>query len=366
MSQETVSLYAVGDVAPRRDNPESIFALARPVLKQADILFGQAENVFSETGEPQVHTSSRPAHPSNIAALTSVGFHAMSVASNHSLDWGNEPLLRSIDLLRKAGIAVAGAGRNIDEARRPVIVERKGTRVAFLAYCSVLQRGYEARADKPGAAPLRATTAYEQVDWQAGTPPRVLSFCNREDLEKMVDDIKKVRPLVDVVVVSMHWGVHFVPSIIARYQKEGGYAAIDAGADLVLGHHAHILKGIEVYKGKAIFHSLGNFAFDLGPLEKLHRNSAWQIYRWEADPEYPFYLFPKDSRKTMVARCVISGKKIERVGYLPALVNKQSQPEILPRPDPRSTEVFDYVSWISKDQRLDTRFFREGDEVVVQ
>ena len=78
----------------------------------------------------------------------------------------------------------------------------------------------------------------------------------------MVEDIKQVRSVADVVIVSMHWGIHFMPAKLATYQKEVGHAAIDAGADLIIGTHPHILKGIEVYKGKVIFYSLGNFAMD--------------------------------------------------------------------------------------------------------
>ena len=79
----------------------------------------------------------------------------------------------------------------------------------------------------------------------------------KPDSIRSIDDIKKLRPLVDVLIVSQHWGVHFVPFVIATYQYEVGHAAIDAGADLIIGHHAHILKGIEVYKGKVIFFGMG-------------------------------------------------------------------------------------------------------------
>ena len=106
---------------------------------------------------------------------------------------------------------------------------------------------------------MRASTFYEQVDWQPGTPPRIVTLANKDDLAAMVEDIKKVRPLVDVLIMSIHWGVHHVPAVIAMYQKEVGHAAIDAGVDIILGHHAHILKAVEVYKGKVIFYSIGNF-----------------------------------------------------------------------------------------------------------
>ncbi|MBI4329693.1 MAG: CapA family protein [Chloroflexi bacterium] len=362
MNKDKLSLYGVGDVWIRRENPQSIFALAAPTLNEADILFGQLENILSERGSPDAH--GKPDHPGTVAALTCAGFDVMSLASNHSLNFGSDALLDTIDLLKKNGIMVTGAGANIDEARRPAIIERNGTRVAFLAYCSHLPKGYEAGTDKPGVVPMRVSTVYEQIDEQPGAPPRVVTFADKQDLEAMVEDIRKLRPLVDVLVVSMHGGVHIFPSLIAMYQREVGHAAIDAGADLVLGHGAHVLRGIEVYKGKVIFHSLCNFGADY-PIERLLISTVFKIYGWEVDPEYAGYAFPRDSRKTIIAKCTISGKKIDRVSYLPATINREAQPEVLLRADKRSTEVFDYVGWLCKDQKLDTEFCREGDEVVI-
>ncbi|MBI4331114.1 MAG: CapA family protein [Chloroflexi bacterium] len=364
MSQ--LSLYGVGDVLFYRDNPESSFALALPTLKKADILFGQLENVFSDKA-PDFHgASSLPAPTQKVSCLTSAGFQVMSLASNHTLDFGEGCLLDSIETLKRSGIAAIGAGKNIEEARRPAIVERNGTRIGFLGYCTVLPRGYEAKAGKAGAAPMRAITSYEQVDWQPGMPPRVLSFAHQEDLAALLADIKTLRPTVDVLVLSLHWGVHYIPSIIAMHQKEIAYAAIDAGVDVILGHHAHILKGIEVYKGKVIFYSLGNFVTDSRPIELLRRDTLWNLLRWDLDPGPPPYAFPRDSRKAIIGKCLISEKTISRVSYIPVIANKELQAEVLPQSDPRSAQHFDYMQWICKDQQLDTRLTWEADEVVIQ
>jgi poly-gamma-glutamate synthesis protein (capsule biosynthesis protein) len=253
----------------------------------------------------------------------------------------------------------------------------------------VVPRGFEAREDKSGLAPVRATTSYEQVDWQAGTPPRIVTKANPDDLAAMIEDIKKLRPSVDVLVVSMHWGVHFVPAVIAMYQYEVGHAAIDAGADIIIGHHAHILKGIEVYKGKVIFFSLCNFQMDMfldGPVARQmaaaqNRPATFSATidsqnrrvgpgldparRYEVDPDYPTYACPIDSQKTILVKCNIADKKIQRVAFLPLWMSKEGKPEPLSHSDPRSDEVYHYMEWLCKDQRLDTKFSREGDEVVV-
>ncbi len=364
MSAEKLSIYAVGDVIPDRPNPETLFDLALPTLKKADILFGQLEANLSEKGEPQSQApTARGISPDRVSGLTYAGFDVMSFASNHHLDRGQQAMFETIDTLTKNKIAILGVGRNIEEARKPVILERKGTRVGFLAYCSVLPKGYEAEPNKPGCPPMRASTYYEQVDWQPGTPPRIISLANKDDLAAMVDDVKKLRPSVDVLIMSVHWGLHFIPSLIAMYQKEVGHAAIDAGVDLILGHHAHILKGVELYKGKVIFYSLCNFvmpASKKGPSSRVK-----ELYGVSEDAEYPDYGFPVDSRKSIIAKCIVSSKKIEKVSYLPVMINPHAQPEILPRSDKRSSEVFDYMEWCCRDQELNTKLSWEGDEVVI-
>ncbi|MFC1987838.1 CapA family protein [Chloroflexota bacterium] len=351
MNTDRLSIYAVGDTRDaknNRPNPESYFELALPTLKQADILFGQLEAAIT--------------NPERVSMLTYAGFDVLSFASNHVLNWGEEALLKTIDTLTRNNIQPIGVGRNIDEARKPVIFERKGNKVGFLAYCSVLPKGQEAGPNKPGGAPMRVSTYYEQIDWQPGTPPKIITVANKDDLAAMVDDVKKLRPQVDVLIMSIHWGVHFVPAVIAMYQKEVAYAAIDAGVDLILGHHAHILKGIEVYKGKAIFYSIGNF---VSPSLKGVKSLVAELYGEVDDPEYPEYNAPVDSRKSSMAKCIISNKEIEKVSYLPIMINGHAQPEILPRSDKRSSEVVDYIEWCCRDQGLDTKFSREGDEVVI-
>jgi poly-gamma-glutamate synthesis protein (capsule biosynthesis protein) len=167
------------------------------------------------------------------------------------------------------------------------------------------------------------------------------------------------------------------------YQFEVGHAAIDAGADIIIGTHAHILKGIEVYKGKAIFFSLCNFCMDLpiaGPVANsmasaMQRPAITDVaidhqnycrighYAWEVDPEYPTYAFPAESRKSILVKCRINDKKLRSVSFLPLWISKNGQPEPLSQSDRRSSEVLDYVKWLCKDQRLDTRFIRQGDEI---
>jgi poly-gamma-glutamate capsule biosynthesis protein CapA/YwtB (metallophosphatase superfamily) len=370
--RKNIMVLAVGDVAVNREDPDSIFAHVTPTIKAADIAFCQLETTLSERGYPlpQSRVPAR-AHPKNGAAIKNAGFNVVSFASNHAMDVGPDAFFDTIEVMRNQGIELIGVGRNIEEARKPQIVNCKGIRVAFLSYNSILPMGYWADANRPGCAPLRGWTFYEQVEHdQPGTPARIHSFAHEGDKAAMVEDIKKAKAQADILMVSMHWGIHFVEAEIAMYQKELGYAAIDAGADIILGHHAHILKAIEYYKGKPIIYSLSNFAFDQHYSEEMINSHRWKELMalnpsWTVDLRYKTYPFPADSRMTLGCKINISGKQIERLSFLPALINEDSQPLFLRQKDKEFNDVLRYMEKITKAVQMNTRYTVEGDEVVV-
>jgi poly-gamma-glutamate synthesis protein (capsule biosynthesis protein) len=371
-SDEGLLLYAVGDVAPDREDPRECFALVRDVLRRADLAFCQLEVNLTERGVrlPQVRHTHR-AKPNVAHALKDAGFSLVSWAGNHCMDWGPDGFYDTIDSLRAARLDVVGVGANIAEARRPVIVERGGLRIAFLAYCSILPASYWAEANRPGCAPMRALTIYEPIEPdQPGTPARVHTYANRADLAALRDDIRSAKAQADLVVVSMHWGIHFVPAVIADYQREVGHAAIDAGAELILGHHAHILKGVEIYQGKAIFYSLCNFAVDLR-MDEAHAQSKGfkEIQSLHPDwvPDFDsLYNFPPESRMTMIATARLTKHGARNEGFLPVSINRDAQPEILSAADPRFAELVRYMQRVSESQALAVRYEPEGNVVRVR
>lgn len=371
-TEHEIVVYGVGDIAPDRPDPGTIFERVSGRLNLADVVFGQLEANLSTRGTPlpQARLACRT-DPGVARALKDAGFDIISFATNHCMDWGREAFFDTIQNLKAQGLPVIGVGENIAAARQPAIVERSGTRIAFLAYNSILPQAYWAEQDRPGCAPMRAFTVYEQIEHdQPGTPCRIRTFAHPGDLSAMVEDIEKAKAHAEVVIVSLHSGIHFIPATIPDYQREMAHAAIDAGADLILGHHAHILKGIEVYAGKVIFYSLCNFALDLrAPIELLERPSHNEIARlnpeWKPDPEYPTYFMPPDSRKTIIAKCTITDGRVRDVAFLPTIINKQSQPETLPAEDERFTQVIEYICKISKDQGLNFNPSVRGEEVVV-
>lgn len=385
VDRDVVTLTAVGDIGFRIEENHETFDGVRPILQEADINLGQLEALLSGRGSRQVHfpgfeysdmsgpSGWRPNPEAAVKVLVDNHLDIMSFASNHTMDMGDDALFDTLDILKKNNIAVIGAGRNIDEARQPGILERKGMKVGFLAYSSVVTKGSAATKTFAGVAPMRAATYYEWHDWQPGMPPRVISKADPKDLAAMVEDIQRLRAQVDVLVVSMHWGVHWIPDLIADYQFEVGHAAIDAGADIIIGQHPHIMKGIEVYKGKVIFFSLSNFSmrrprdFKFKPIEASGRYWVDRFgIRAEADPDCPRYPYDINSQKNILVKCDIVEKRIQRVAYVPLWMNKDAVLMPVPQSDPRSVEHLRYVQWMCGSQGMDTPLSREGDEVVVR
>lgn len=237
-----IILTAVGDI-----NFHSIDSLilknleypwkgAAAILEKASVLVGNLESPLSTRGS--VYTKKTwllRAHPRTVDSLVKVGFDVLTLANNHMMDYGPVALQDTLAALDNANIARAGAGMNRNEARQPAIITTPdGVKFAFLSYSLTYPELFWANSTRPG-------TPY-------GDP----SF--------FVSDIKKAKLTVDHVVVSFHWSdeLQYYPS---AYQKNYGRLAIDAGASVVLGHHPHVLQGIEVYKGSLIAYSLGNFVF---------------------------------------------------------------------------------------------------------
>jgi poly-gamma-glutamate capsule biosynthesis protein CapA/YwtB (metallophosphatase superfamily) len=352
MNKEKICLIAIGDVIIAREDPQSIFKYVADVLRSGDITFANCDQAYSKKGYPYI--SERHVlvpDPENISALVYAGLDVVSLANNHSMDLGPEALLDGIDSIRKAGIDVVGAGKNIVEARQPVILDRKGNKIGFLAYGCIGPDRAQATETTPGHAPMRAYTIYKQVEYYPGSHPEIITVAYPDDLAEMKKDIHELKSEVDIVVVSFHWGIHFVPAQIPMYEFEVGHAAIDAGADIILGGHAHILKGIEVYKGKVIFHSLNNFATEVkGKLfEKLGRSAP----------------FPSEARNTIIVKAIIEKGEIKKVSYIPCYLNEEAEPVIVSRSDPKAEGVYSYIDNITRYYNLTTKFTWEGGEVVI-
>jgi len=386
MSGKTLTMLAVGDMFIRTEEAESQFALVAPVLRSADVVVGQGENpctlrpvttaAWSFATEPTGIV--QPADPKNLKALHSAGFDVIHLAGNHIWDLGIPGIEDTIKELRDLGIAVVGAGMNIDEARKPAIIKRNGTRFGFLSYNCAGPRETYANPDKPGCAYVHIITAYELDQPNPGGNAHIYTIAEPRSLKAMVEDIENLRPLCDVLAVHFHKGLGYTPIKIAMYDQQVSYAAIDAGADLIVAEHAHILKGIEQYRGRTIFHGLCNFITGGRPAtgDVGHMRAMWQLqerqrqlkelYGLDYDPEHPERDLLPEARQTIIAKCTVDDGKISRVSYLPCLINDQGQPEILKKSDKRGQQVYDYMDNITRAAGLNARYEWEGDEVVIR
>jgi poly-gamma-glutamate capsule biosynthesis protein CapA/YwtB (metallophosphatase superfamily) len=326
-SSTGISIAIVGDMEVNRDEPEKVFDKVNSELRKANIRFGGLEAPLSVRGTPLTGKIIMRHDPRMIAAYLAGGFEVVAFASNHCLDYGIEPFVDTLDLLDRHQIRYVGAGRNIEEARRPAIIEKNGVRVGFLSYLQLLPLGWWAHPAKPGVAPIREDALYG--------PP----YVNDEDLEAMALDIKRTRSEADIVVSSYHWG-QSQSRTLTLSQKAVAHAAIDAGADLVIGRHPHILQGIEVYKGKAIFYAIGNFALD------------------HAHP-----MFLPTVKESLLIRCDVENKSISRLSFRPVTLGDDGSPEILTGNDARAQTLLEPLCALSK--KLRTLLHLAGDEVVV-
>jgi poly-gamma-glutamate synthesis protein (capsule biosynthesis protein) len=187
----------------------------------------------------------------------------------------------------------------------------------------------------------------------------------------MAADITALRAQVEIIVVALHKGLGHTPATVGMYERQVAKAAIDAGADVVAGHHAHILQGMEVYKSRPIFHGLGNFAIATQALNIDGNSSperrAWaerrrKLFGFEPDSEYLTYPFHPEAKNAILAYCEFDGHGIVSAGFTPCFVNKHSQPEVLGN-DERGRSVARYVEAITTRAGLNARFEWIGDRV---
>ncbi|WP_156393284.1 CapA family protein [Burkholderia sp. Leaf177] len=349
---------AVGDVLINRENPRDAFFGSKDLLERFDLVFGNCEGAFTDCPHFAPSAGLRVySAKANGMGLAEAGFNVMGLANNHILDAGYEGLADTLELLHSQGIKTVGVGANLAEARTPTIVERDGVKVGFLAFASVYPTGYEARASVPGLAAMRVHSFVASLNHQdPGVPPEVRTIPYPEDVELLKSLIMDLRTKVDVVVVSHHWG-QFRPVYLTEYERVLAHASVEAGADIVLGHHHHFLRGVEIYMGKPIYYGLGHFVFDTFGIEMTgylrKEMGEYAIYPRDGYPLLPFH---PDARMTLVASFDFDGKVMKSFGFFPCLINQQNHAIPFLAGDQQAQEVIDYVSKITDEVSLKTLY----------
>jgi len=321
-NEPSLSLIAVGDimldgraksvVAERgADYP---FESVLPLLRRAPIVLGNLEGPFAQVAEREPRTHSYRVDPAHASAVRRAGINIVTLANNHLLDCGRAGVIETLAALDHAGNASVGAGLDKVAAHRPVIRTIGGLRIGVLGY--YWNRRCAARANLPGSA----------MD-----PPEALAA-----------DIGALREQVDRVVVTFHWGVPY-----ERQPSSGDRAkahlAVDCGADVVIGHHPHLIQPVGVYRGRPIFYSVGNFAFGSGNsrAEGLMVGVRFEEHQTIVEV-YPLYVKNRDPR----------------VNYQPKVLRGRGAARVLRRLATISNEAYDRLEF--DDDRIRLTLPRNG------
>jgi poly-gamma-glutamate synthesis protein (capsule biosynthesis protein) len=321
------------------------FARVTPTLRQADVRFANLECCFYDPpGEHSTGDEGFYAPAASGEALKLAGFDAVGNANN--VNYGADAIRSSVSRLKQLGIPNTGAGANRVAAYAPAIVERNGVRVGFLQRTSVYwPTNHEAGERSPGVAVIRGNTAYQVPAHKTrpeippmnrpGVPPIILTWTEREHLKRLQDDVAALRKQADIVVCSNHWGLH---KEVLDYMPEIAHAAIDAEADVVIGHGPHYSLPVEIYKDKPIYYGLGSFSFHTGHGGRKHGD-------WVG----------------MLATVTLEGRSVKRAAFRFVRHNEANESVLCPMKDEQET-----LAEISKrSARFGTKIAADGDEAVL-
>ena len=277
-----IELVAVGDVMLARgvnqnileEGPNHPFEKTREIISQADIAFCNLECAISPRAKRNFKNNNFCIRPEDAKGLAFAGFNVVSLANNHMFDCERKGIVSTIEFLSEEKIKFTGAGKTTAQALRPAIFDLKNTRIGFLAYNAYPMDWIVLKKDQP-----------------------VIAFY---DSSRATEAIEKLKKKADVIIVSMHWGDEYRKKPNSR-QIKIAHQLIDAGADLILGHHPHVLQEIEEYKKGIIVYSLGNFVFD-------QRR--------------------KETRKSMIFKAKLSREGVSEYSTLPVQI-EDSRPQVV-------------------------------------
>lgn len=341
------SLFLAGDINLMNvTEPHVPFARVASTLRQADARFANLECCLYE--HPAEHSRADEgfyAPPAAGEALKLAGFDAVGNANN--VNYGADAIKASLRRLAELGIPCTGAGLNRDAAGAPALIERNGARIGFLQRTSVYwPTNHEAGEHSPGVAVIRGHTAYQVPAHKTraeippmnrpGVPPVILTWADPQYLARFGEEVGALRARVDVVVSSHHWGLH---QEVLQYMTEIAHAAIDAGADVVLGHGPHFVLPVEIYRGKPIFYGMGNFSFHTGHGGRKHGD-------WVG----------------MLALVELEERGVRRVALRFVRHNEHNE-TVLREPGEEPAALSDLVA---RSAPFGTRIEAEGDEAVVR
>ncbi len=355
-------ILLLGDLILDVPEPDHWLSGIAPITRAADVVIGHLEVPYTTSEEEMPGDVPAPgANPAHLDALARAGFTAVSLAGNHMMDCGVSGLAETLAGLERNGIAHAGAGMSLAEARAPTLIPAGERTIALLSYNCVGPELCWAAEDKPGCAyvNVRAT------DGGPSRPQAVLRDIDPASLAAMEADIAAAKTQADLVIIALHKGITHVPAALADYERPLARAAIRAGADIVAGHHAHITRGIELIDGKPVFHGLGNgcvVTHALAPSQDHPARAEWaarrqRMFGFVPDPAYPLAPFHPEAVNGMIARVVWHEDGSLSTGVEPIWFEPPGRP--VPAGD-RGGEVARYIAAIGETAGLAPVNFAAG------
>jgi poly-gamma-glutamate synthesis protein (capsule biosynthesis protein) len=355
------SLCILGDILiydPLSHENDKVKAL----LKDANIVLGNLETTFATNGFPAAKVFNLKADHSIVEEFIEMNMTAMSLANNHTMDFGFEGLFETIQVLNEHNIVHTGAGQCLSEAIRPAVLRLGDLKIAFLACSSHISGHSIAKEDRPGLVPLRVNVKVENLprghQESVGQIPKITTEADEEDLSTLLSIVENVRKEVDFIVASVHWNSP-VQMTLFDYQIDVAHRLIDGGVDLIMGHGPHLLQGVEAYGGGYIFYSLGHFVFHphqpamakkLAMLPKTNslKRAIENPIKWRLN-------------ETAIGRVVFEGSKVCGVEVIPIMLRNGS-PQLCDKESAMS--ILNYMIVVSK--HLGTHIYIEGNRGIVE
>lgn len=352
---EPRDILLLGDLILDVPEPDHWLGGIAPLTRAASLVIGHLEVPHTRRGQEMAGDVPAPgADPDHLAALARANIRAVSMAGNHIADCGPEGIEDTIAELDRLGIAHSGAGADLAAALMPARIRVGGRSVSLLSYNCV-------GPELSWAAAGRAGSAYVDVRAADGGPCRPQADLVEPDaasVAAMAADIAAERRHADLVVVALHKGITHRPVTIAPYERIVAHAAIDAGADVVAGHHAHIARGIEFHRGRPIFHGLGNgvvVTHALSPGQDHAARADWverrkRLFGFEPDPAYALAPFHPDAVNGMIGRLRWHDDGRIDAGYIPIFFEPPGRP--VPAPAHIRARIMAYVDRIGREAGL--------------
>jgi poly-gamma-glutamate synthesis protein (capsule biosynthesis protein) len=296
-----------------------------------DLVFANLECPLTSRTAPADKVVAFRSPPDLAHDVREAGVDVVTLANNHMYDQGVDGMFDTLDALREANVEAVGAGRDLSSALAPAVLSSGGVRVAFVGVAATLPLGSAAAADRPGLAPVRVTTSYVQdaagLEETPGIAPFVETRAWQGDVDAVCAAVAAAKRGADICAVGIHWGVPngWVAQFqdpLATYQRPLAASMIGAGADIIVGHHPHVLHGIEMIDGRPVFYSLGNFVFHtlrVGTQPVLRRPDP--PYSWRS-------LRSKANLDSAIVVLTLEPGRIAGIEVVPVLINAVGDPEL--------------------------------------